>query len=260
MRWPLTPTLSPQAGRGRSAEGGGEGRRWLTIKARLAAQPSAHRRARAARPAGGRDRRQRLGQEHARARRAARQSAVHQPARRQAELARLRGDRRLAADRPRAGGRPDADRQDAALVPGHLHRLLGHDPQAVRRDARSQGARLRAGALLLQHRRRALPGLRRAGHAHDRDELPARRQGAVRPLPRRALQRRDAGGDVARQEHRRRAADGSGRGGRVLRVDAGRRASAAAAEGRRPRLPHAGPAVADAVAAARRSASSSSPS
>ena len=50
--------------------------------------------------------------------------------------------------RPRARGRPDADRQDAALVPGHLHRLLGHDPQALRRDAGGEGARLRAGALL----------------------------------------------------------------------------------------------------------------
>ena len=81
----------------------------------------------------------------------------------------------------------------------------------------AQGARLRAGALLLQHRRRPLPRLRRPGRAHHRDELPARREGAVRRLPRRALQSGDAGGDVARQEHRRRAADGGRRGGRVLR-------------------------------------------
>ena len=49
------------------------------------------------------------------------------------------------AHRPRARGRPDADRQDAALLPGHLHRLLGRDPQALHRDAGGQGARLRGG-------------------------------------------------------------------------------------------------------------------
>jgi excinuclease ABC subunit A len=35
-----------------------------------------------------------------------------------------------------AGGGPDADRQDAALLPGHLHRHLGLHPPAVRRDCR----------------------------------------------------------------------------------------------------------------------------
>jgi excinuclease ABC subunit A len=48
--------------------------------------------------------------------------------------------------------------------------------------------------------------LRRPGRAHHRDELPARREGALRGLPRRALQPRDAGRHLARQEHRRRAA------------------------------------------------------
>jgi excinuclease ABC subunit A len=88
----------------------------------------------------------------------ARQPAVHQHARRAAELAGLREDRRLGLDRPRPRGRPDADRQDAALVPGDLHRLLGHDQEALRRDARVEGARLRAGALQLQHRRGRCPG------------------------------------------------------------------------------------------------------
>jgi excinuclease ABC subunit A len=37
------------------------------------------------------------------------------------------------------------------------------------------------------------------GVKHHRDELPARREGALRRLPRRALQRRDAGGHLARQ-------------------------------------------------------------
>ena len=132
-------------------------------------------------------RRQRLGQVDAGARRAAGQPAVHQHARRRGRTGRAaRAIDGWRLDRPRARGRPDADRQDAALLPGDLHRLLGHDPQALRRDARGEGARLRAGALLLQHRRGPLPGLRRAGRAHDRDELPARREGAVRRLPRRS--------------------------------------------------------------------------
>jgi len=54
--------------------------------------------------------------------------------------------------RPRAGSGPDPHRQDPALLPRHLHRLLGPDPQAVCRHAGGARARLRAGALFLQHR------------------------------------------------------------------------------------------------------------
>ena len=134
---------------------------------RLAAQPARPRRARALAPPDRGDRRQRLRQVDAGARRAAdqrpgrRRDARDQGgprragARRASGVGRLRHARRLRDDRPRARGRPDADRQDAALVSGDLHRLLGHDPQALRRDARGPGARLRAGALQLQHRRRA---------------------------------------------------------------------------------------------------------
>ncbi len=93
------------------------------------------------------------------------------------------------ADRPRAGSGPDADRQDAALVPGDLHRLLGRRSASCSPTrAKRACAAMDLGALLVQHRRRPLPGLRRPGHAHHRDELPARREGAVRRLPRRALQ------------------------------------------------------------------------
>ncbi len=60
--------------------------------------------------------------------------------------------RRPRADRPRAGGRPDADRQDAALLPGHLRRVLGCDPQTVRRHRGVAAARLRRLPLLVQHR------------------------------------------------------------------------------------------------------------
>ena len=102
--------------------------------------------------------------------------------------------------------------------------------------------------LLLQHRRRPLRGLRGPGRADDRDELPARREGALRRLPRRALQPRDAGGALAR----------ASRIGDVLAMSVDeavgvlRRAPvdpprAAPAAGRRPRLPHARPAEPDAL-------------
>ena len=68
--------------------------------------------------------------------------------------------------------------------------------------AETTEARMRgysAEPLLVQHRRRPLRGLRRPGRADDRDELPARREGALRRLPRPALQRRDARRPVARQ-------------------------------------------------------------
>ena len=91
---------------------------------------------------------------------------------------------------PRQGGRrrPGAHRPDAAVEPGHLHRRLRPHPQAVRTDGGGQGARLPAGALLVQRARRPLRGLRRRRDHQDRDALPARCLRAVRDLPRRPLQ------------------------------------------------------------------------
>jgi excinuclease ABC subunit A len=86
--------------------GPGAGERRCILAAhqgRLAAQPAAGGRGRATAPAGGGDGRQRLGQEHAGARRAAGQPAVHQQPGREAELAGPGRHRRLAADRPRVG-------------------------------------------------------------------------------------------------------------------------------------------------------------
>ena len=145
-----------------------------------------------------------LGQIHARARRALRESAA--PGRRQRNGKRRRarglpGDiNGWRADRARARSRPDADRQDAALLPRDLRRLLGRHPPPLRRHDRGAHARLHREPLLVQHRGRALRRLRRPGHEEDRDELPAGREGAVRGLRRRALQPRDAGGHAARQE------------------------------------------------------------
>ena len=93
------------------------------------------------------------------------------------EPLRLSRNRRLGADRPRARGGPDAHRQDPALLPRDLRRLLGCRAQDVRRDHRVAHARLRARAILLQQRRGPLRELRRPGREEDRDELPARREG-----------------------------------------------------------------------------------
>ena len=85
-------------------------------------------------------------------------------------------------------------------------------------DAGGAAARLRAGRFSFNTGGRPLPGLRRAGPAHDRDELPARREGAVRasaaarastPRRWRVSWRGKSIGDVLR--------DGGRRGGRVLR-------------------------------------------
>ena len=61
--------------------------------------------------------------------------------------------------------RPEPDRPHAAQQPGHLHGAVHADARALRRGAGGARARLRAGALQLQRRRRALrglPGRRRA--------------------------------------------------------------------------------------------------
>ena len=124
-----------------------------------------------------------------------------------AAVGRLRAHRRRRSHRARARGGPDADRQDAAFVPGDLRRLLGRRAQAVRGHDRCARARLRPRAFLVQHGRRPLRGLRRPGRADDRDELPAGREGAVRRLRRPPFQRRDARRDLSRPQRRRRAGD-----------------------------------------------------
>ena len=103
---------------------------------------------------------------------------------------------------PRQGDRhrPVADRPHAALQPRDLYRRVHADPRMVRRPARGQGARLRAGPLLVQRQGRALRGLRGRRRDQDRDALPARRLRHLRRLQGQALQPRDARSDVQGQD------------------------------------------------------------
>ena len=109
-------------------------------------------------------------------------------------------DRALEVDQTQIG--------NTAFLPRPLHRFLGRPPQTFHRNAGSQGTWLWHGALQFQRRRRPLPGLRGPGHDDHRHELFARCESALRHLPRRPLQPRNAGCQLAREKHRRRAANG----------------------------------------------------
>ncbi len=125
---------------------------------------------------------------------------------------RARLGRRPAAPRQGHRHRPVADRPHPALEPRDLHRRLHLHPRLVRRPARKPRPRLQARALQLQRQGRAVRGVHRRRADQDRDALPARRLRHLRRLPRRALQPRDAGGEVQGQVDRRRAEhDGRGR-------------------------------------------------
>ena len=138
--------------------------------------------------------------------------------------------------------RPEPHRAHPALEPGHLHRAVGRYPRAVRQHGRGQGPRLRAGALLLQRERRPLRGLQGRRPDQDRDALSARRVRALRGLQRRALQPRDAAGDLPRQEHLRGARHDRGGRPALLREHPGHPPQAADALRRGPRLHPPGPA------------------
>ena len=90
--------------------------------------------------------------------------------------------------------------------------LFDVDPRPVLQDAGGAGARLQAGALLVQRQGRALRGLPRRRPDQDRDALPARRLRAVRAVPRQAVQPRDARHPLQGQDDRRRPRH-AGRGG-----------------------------------------------
>ena len=108
--------------------------------------------------------------------------------------------------RPRRQGHPDrsvADRPDAAVESGDLHRAVHVHPRAVRDAAGGARARLQGGPVLVQRQGRPLrdlPGRRR--HRH-RNALPARRVRHVRRMQGPPLQPRDARDQIPRQVDRR---------------------------------------------------------
>jgi len=90
----------------------------------------------------------------------------------------------LGYDRPRAGSRPDADRKTPRSCP-RLMSDLGCDPQTLRRQRRKHAcAASSRAAFSFNTAGRALRCLRGTGHAEDRNEFPARREGGLRRLQR----------------------------------------------------------------------------
>ena len=219
-----------------------------------AAQPARHGRAHPASGGHLRHRRERLRQEHPGAPAAVRSGArtvggarcVPLPASAARGVDRLPIDRRLAGVAPRAAGRPDADRQDAALLSGHLRRRLGRGARPVRRRHRGARPRLRRRPLLLQPRRRPVRGMRGSGGKEAGDELPAGRGDPLRGVRRRPLRSGDAGGARARSVGRRRAGARRGGGGRGVRRPPAHRAGPAPVGGGGVRLPDARAAQPDA--------------
>ena len=208
---PLRPPGDPHAAGAPSAAEGATGVR----RRRQRAQP---RQGVGVLPAGQPRRRHgglRLGQVDARQRhplQRPRQQAQRRPAR-----ARPAQDgHRPRAPRQGRPRRPEPDRAHPAVQPGHLHRGVRPHPQALRDDHRGQDPRLPAGPVLVQRQGRALRRLLRRRHDQDRDELPARRLRAVRGVPRRALQPRDARGPLQGQDDRRRPRHADRGGGRLL--------------------------------------------
>ena len=164
-----------------------------------------------------------------------------------APAGRARRHRRAAARRQGDRHRPGADRAHAALEPGDVHGRVHAHPRSVRGPARVEGARLQAGALLVQRQGRALRGVPGRRHHPHRDALPARRLRRVRGVRRPALQPRDAGGALPPVQHRRRARHDRHAGVRVPREHPQGAAEAGDAARGRPRLHQARPVGDDAV-------------
>ena len=134
-----------------------------------------------------------------------------------------------------------------ALEPGHLHRPFHAHPRALLAHARGEGARLQAGALLLQRARRTLRDVQGRRHDQDRNALPAGRVRAVRDLPRAPVQQGDARGALQGQVDRGRARDVRRGGAQLLRQDPEAAPAPADPARRRARLHQARPARDDAL-------------
>ena len=131
---------------------------------------------------------------------------------------RLQRAHRLAVPDPGAGGGPDPDRQDPALLPRNLRRLLGPDPAlfAATPEARMLG--WGPGRFSFNYQGGPLRRLRGPGHAAHGDELPAGRQDDLRGLRRQPLQHETREIRYKEPGHRRGAGHGRGRGVEVFAV------------------------------------------
>ena len=105
-----------------------------------------------------------------------------------------------------------ADRPHTALKPGDLHGAVRSRSQTFRRDQDGACPPLRCGPFFVQRGQRPLRTLRRRRLRHGGAALPAQRVCAVPCLSWHALQRQNAGDQVPRQKHCRRAGDDSRRG------------------------------------------------
>ena len=165
----------------------------------------------------------------------------------QGRAGRARPHRGARAPRQGDRDRPVGHRPDAALQPGHLHQGVRRHPLALRAAARVQAARLQAGEVQLQCRRRPLRSVRRQRRQQARDGLPGGRLGHLPGLLGQAVQPRDAAGGVQGRIDRRRPRDGHRPGDGALRGDPEHPPQAVDASRGGPRLPEARSAFADSL-------------
>ncbi len=181
----------------------------------------------------------RLGQVDARARRAGRAPPPAAGGERHQGRAADRGDRVHRAARD---GRPGAAGAEPTLQPRDLHEGLRRDPGSVRAHTRGPEGRVRGGALLLQHARRALRGVRGGRTRARGSAVPRGRVSHLRGLLRPTLPAPGARGAVAGSVDRRGArSDGEG-GPAILLGTAPRHATSQGAGSDRSGLPASGPA------------------
>ena len=180
---------------------------------RARAQPAGHRRALPARLLRRRDRRLRVGQVDAGQRHPLHrpgQQAATVPARCPAGTRRSRASststRSCTSTRARSAGRRGRNPATYTGVFDHVRRLFAETTEAKVRG-------YLPGRFSFNVKGGRCEACSGDGTHQDRDELPARRLRAVRGLPRRAVQPRDARGALQGQDHRRRARHAD-RGGR----------------------------------------------
>ena len=114
------------------------------------------------------------------------------------------------------GGGPEADRADAAVQSGYVHRAVRRGAEAVRFDEGGSVPEVRRGEVLVQCGEGAVRDVRGRGVRDGRAALPAERVRAVPDVSWVAVQCSDAGDEVSGEEYGRGVGDDGGRGLGVL--------------------------------------------